>query len=173
MNGMLNRAETTNRNNQYLQIVRKSYGILCHAAAALEASCSTNGDDGHYRDCAATVHSLVDRLVWADRRMVLSECTAMDALLDEDRRYVGALNRLVGKVPVDEELLKQVPPFVKACRAYDMAHDTRLEPTVVNALDTMGMSLLAVDREIAEEEFMTLREVLGPCYRYLETRIPR
>ncbi|AIE84243.1 hypothetical protein [Fimbriimonas ginsengisoli] len=151
-------------------MTRESYAILCYAANALEAERPAFDPVTNFEHLAELVYSLVERLIWADGWLDPAESDMLDALLEEDRLQRGALVERLSKGPADDEILKQVPEFIRACRRYDRVNGTRLEPTAINALDSLGMGVLASDREITTQEFDALRDALAACHRYLETR---
>jgi hypothetical protein len=132
-----------------------------HVAQVLEGAQPTEGLQAHHRNVAETVAAFVERLVWADHQLVPGEYAALDALVDEDGQYgdqLGDLLRVAGNEPHD---LSVLPAFLAAAADYDRAHGTRLAGSAVNALESMGLALLASDREIAMEEMHLLHQTVG------------
>jgi hypothetical protein len=145
-------------------MARQSYAILCYAANALEAARTSQEPYTSFDHLADLVHAFVDRLVWADHRLDLNESVVIEAILSEDELRGGALRERLNKIPANPFLLKELPEFIRECRRYDAVNGTRLAVTAVNALDTMGMGLLAADREITTEELEALRQALAPIH---------
>jgi hypothetical protein len=158
---MINTADSPPGASQYLFTVRKSYATLMHVAQVLEASQPTEGLQAHHRNVAETVAAYVERLVWADHQLVPGEYAALDALVDEDAQHgdrLAELLRIAGNEPHD---LTALPVFLATAADYDRAHGTRLAGSAINALESMGLALLASDREIALEEMQLLHETVG------------
>lgn len=150
--------ESAPRTNPYLDTARRSYATLIHMAHVLGG---VEELPVHIRGVSQTVAALVDRLVWADRRIADGEYAAIEALIEEDAPHGGTLRELLPLVGNSEEDLRELPNFLLACTHYDRNHGTRLTGGAINALESLGMALLASDREISSEEIATLQAIIG------------
>lgn len=155
--------------DQYVLMARQSYAILCYAANALQAARTHYEPYSAFDHLADLVHAFIDRLVWADHRLDLNESVVIEAILSEDELRNGSLRERLYKVPANPFVLVEVPQFIRECRRYDAANGTALASSAVNALDTLGMGILAADREITNEEYAALGEALASSRRYVET----
>ncbi len=147
--------------SQYLESVRRSYATLVHVARTLEAARSHEGEGAYLRRLGATVAAFVDQIVWADRQIVLGEYQALDALAREDSQHGGILSASLRELRGESEDLRPLPEFLKVCLEYDRPNGTRLTGAAINALESLGLALMASDREIAEEEMTLLYEIIG------------
>jgi hypothetical protein len=147
-------AESVPVASPYIDTVRRSYSTLVHIAHVVGGVGPQEMFEAHLRGMAQIVGGLVYRLVWADRRVAPGEETAIRALIAED--------------PMLEPYLRagddagQLPEFLLACTVYDRHHGTRLTGSAINALESLGLALLACDREISSEEISALQGVIGP-----------
>lgn len=157
---------------EYPQIVRRSYGTLCHATHALEAA-RPCPDGGYLEEVRTYIHALVDRLIWSDGMLAPGELAAIDEILEEDRKYGGKLLDRLGKTEPDPDVLERVPAFLSVCREYDAANDTSLVGSVTNAIESLALAFLATDRKISEAEFDALQKTLEPirAFRKMTMRI--
>lgn len=154
-------AESAPRTNQYIETVRRSYATLIHMAHVLAGVEASEELPVHIRQVSQTVASLVDRLVWADRRLADGEYAAIEGLIAEDEAHGATLKELLPMTCKSDDDLRPLPMFLLACTHYDRNHGTRLTGSAINALESLGLALLASDREISPEEISTLQAIIG------------
>ena len=138
----------------YIDTVRRSYSTLVHIVHVVGGVGPQEMFEAHLRGMAQVVGGLVYRLVWADRRVAPGEGTAIQALIAENPTLETYLR------PGDET--EPFPEFLLACTEYDRHHGTRLTGSAINALESLGLALLACDREISPDEISALQGVIGP-----------
>lgn len=154
-------AESVPVTSPYIDTIRRSYATLVHMALVVGGVDSSAMLPMHIREMSHTVASLVDRLVWADRRLAPGESAAIDALIAEDAPHGGTLAEFLPFPERSTVDLRPLPSFLVACTDYDRNHGTRLTGSAINALESMGLALLACDREISPDEISTLQVIIG------------
>ncbi|MGV3614062.1 MAG: hypothetical protein ACO1SV_01890 [Fimbriimonas sp.] len=158
---MTNDGPSTLGTSQYHDSIRRSYAMLVHVAHVLEGARRHEGEGTYLRLLGRTVASFVDQIVWADRRLVLGEYQALDSLAAEDRAHGGWIVECFHELKGEVTDLRPLPDFLRACVAYDSATGTGLAETAIGAFESLGLSLMASDRAISEDEVALLQEVIG------------
>ncbi|MGV3614808.1 MAG: hypothetical protein ACO1SV_05665 [Fimbriimonas sp.] len=154
-------ASQTLRPNQYADTMRRSYTTLMHVAQVLGGTETEMNLHLYRHSVAETVASLTVRLALVDDKIAGGECEAFAALVDEDGQHGGGLEAMLHAVVKESQDLRPLPPILKACTDYDREHGTRLTGSAINALESLGLSLLASDREITADEIQLLQETIG------------
>lgn len=147
-------AESVPVASPYIETVRRSYATLIHIAHVVGGVEPKEMLPVHLKGMARMTGGLVYRLVWADRRVAPGEDAAIRSLLAQDPGLEEFLT------PVED--WDELPSFLLACTDYDRNHGTRLTGSAINALESLGMALLACDREISPDEIVALQSVIGP-----------
>jgi hypothetical protein len=159
--------------NHYVETVRRSYLTLTHMTHALAAQSPTASEAEARRTVDETVAEFLARLVWADGRLVHGETQAIDAILAQDEMANGDLSAAIQAAMAAEPPSGNVTPaFLQQCVAYDRANGTRLTGSAINALESMGLSLLAADREISMDELQILQDLVSRWREDLLTVAP-
>lgn len=158
-------AEAPNRRNRhYLDTIRRSYNTLMHVADVLEETCAM--ERPRRREVAETLAAFVQTLAWADSRLRSGESEAIGAIIDLDHDFGGHFAAAISSPPMEGRLM-ECPAFLVACGEYDQMHGARLQGTAMNALESMGLSFLAADWEITDEELDALQSLLKDWRNYL------
>jgi hypothetical protein len=157
---MTNDKLSTVGTSQYYESIRRSYATLVHVAHVLQAARRHEGEGIYLRLLGRTVAAYVDQMVWADRSIVLGEYEALSALAAEDLLHGGSITECFQELKGDVIDLRSLPPFLLACAEYDSAVGTGLATTAINAFESLGLSLIASDRTITEDEMALLQEVI-------------
>lgn len=161
---MTNDGSPTTGTRQYHDSIRRSYATLVHVAHVLESARAHEGEGAYLRLLGRTVAAFVDQIVWADRRLVLGEYQALDSLAAEDRAHGGWIVECFHELKGEVSDLRPLPDFLRACVEYGSATGTGLAETAIGAFETLGLSLMASDRAISEDEIALLQEVMR-CWR--------
>jgi hypothetical protein len=148
-------SETSDKSPRlYLEGVRRNYATLLGITATLE---TVDASSDHRRNLGEVVARFVEQIVWADQRVAVSEVEAISNLISLDSEHAGSLAECLREPCGDIVSLSELPAFLRSCFLYDRA----LAAQAVDAFESLGLALMASDREISEEELNLIQSVLA------------
>lgn len=149
----------------YQDDVRRNYSTLIGIAQTLEAEDARDEAGFYVRHLGETVARFVEQIVWADQKIDVSETEAIALLIEVDAVQGGWLAECLRNPCGELSDLHLLPEFLKACVVHDAVHSSQLAATALDAFESLGLDLMASDREIAEEEVELFQGVLGSWRR--------
>lgn len=162
-------SESATAPTHYLEIIKRSYHVLIHLGYLLQDARPDQSPNHLVESVARTIGIFVEKLVWADGLLVLGEFNALNALIAEDASHGGFLAITLREAQVRKQEVEpdgeQLPEFLRECGVYDRLKGRRLSGMAINALESLGLALLACDRNIADAEMEQLQNAVAKWRR--------
>lgn len=155
------------KKNEYVLLASRSFTNLCDLATALQPSLSGPSDPDFVEEVFHETHRLWSRLVWSDRILTSPECAVLDAIEWEAVGRIG-YRRAERRVDVNDLLDPAIPEFLR-CAA---ERDPRLASQMIGHLESFGYAVLAADREIHEDELVSLQSYVRRLREGIEAPRP-
>lgn len=139
----------------------KNYLALVGIAQNLQLGETSEGEGFYLRHLGEIVARFVEQIVWADQRIDARETEAIESLIRIDASQGGSLAECLRNPCGDLRDLASKPMLLQACEARDLREGTRITGLALDAFESLALSLMASDREIAEAEVELFQSVLG------------
>ncbi len=138
------------------RVAARSVRTLNEISRHIAAAGFWEKDEPIETDLARTVKQLFDLLAWSDGSLDGKESDLLEHLMHTEKIFVESLRQFYVFQPVDPTA-SVVPKFLEAAIAYDRKTPDALTGIIINALETVGYSIIAVNGKVLEVEASELK----------------